>query len=870
MHDDRRPPLPIDEILPQIRDALIAGSNVVIGAPPGAGKTTRVPPALLDPPLATSGRVLVLQPRRMAARAAARRIAAERGSSVGDEIGYQVRFEQRTSARTRLSVVTEGILLRMLHDEPLLESVGAVVFDEFHERNLNSDLALGMVRRIQQTVRPELRIVVMSATLDATPVAAFLGGCPVIESAGRMFPVTVRYAEVPDKRPLAALVAAGIEQVLSQTSGDVLAFLPGVGEIRQASAEVQALARRHNLAVFPLYGDLPPEEQDAVLLPSDRRKLVLATNVAETSLTIPGITAVVDSGLARQMRFDPSVGLDRLVLGPISRASADQRAGRAGRTAPGVCLRLWEERTHPHRPAFELPEIERVDLAAAVLQLWSWGETDVLAFPWFAPPSSAAVDAALLLLQRLEAIDGRSLTPLGQTLACLPVHPRIARLLVAGERLGCLPQAALAGAMLSERDPFMRSGGRGDAGGEARRGGAPRTAANYVSRSDVLDRVAAFEEYESRGRSDTPFGSINPGAASFIGRARDQLVREVREQLGPDERNTRDRRDASERPEPEALLHALLAAFPDRVARRRDSSTGKGVMVGGRGVRMAPQSAVSNAELFVCVDVDAGQTEALVRQASAIERAWLPPHGLRTADEVFFHPTQKSVVGRRRTYWDDLVLEEVNIPAPTGDETARLLAEAAARDWDRVFPADDAEINSFLARVRCLAGWMPELKLPTFDEAELNAFLRELCQTRRSFDELKKAPWLDALKAKLSWPQREAVDREAPERLAVPSGSRIAIAYERGRPPVLAVRIQEVFGLRQTPRVAGGRVPVVMHLLAPNMRTQQITDDLESFWANGYPRVRKDLRARYPKHPWPEDPWTAEPTRRTKKPPKRD
>jgi ATP-dependent helicase HrpB len=864
MHDDRRPPLPIDEILPQIRAALTAGSNVVIGAPPGAGKTTRVPPALLDPPLATAGRVLVLQPRRMAARAAARRIAAERGSTVGDEIGYQVRFEQRVSARTRLSVVTEGILLRMLHDEPLLESVGAVVFDEFHERNLNSDLALGMVRRIQQTVRPELRIVVMSATLDATPVAAFLGGCPVVESAGRMFPVAIHYAGAGDKRALAASVAAGIEEVFDRTSGDVLAFLPGVGEIRQATAEVQPLARRHSLAVFPLYGDLPPEEQDAVLMPSERRKLVLATNVAETSLTIPGITAVVDSGLARQMRFDPSVGLDRLVLGPISRASADQRAGRAGRTAAGVCLRLWEERTHPHRPAFELPEIERVDLAAAVLQLWSWGETDVLAFPWFAPPSPPAVDAALRLLERLEAIDGRNLTPLGQILARLPVHPRIARLLVEGERLGCLPKAAIAGAMLSERDPFVRSGGRAGAGSDAGRGGTPRTTAHYVSRSDVLDRVAAFEEYESRGRTDTPFGPINPGTAAFIGRARDQLMKEVREHLGGD------RRGASTPPKPEALLHALLAAFPDRVARRRDSSTGKGVMVGGRGVRMAPQSAVSNAEFFVCVDVDAGQTEALVRQASAVERAWLPSHGLRTADEAFFHPTQKSVVGRRRTYWDDLVLDEVNIPAPAGEETARLLAEAAARDWDRVFPTDDAGVNSFLARVRCLAGWMPELKLPTFAEAELQSVLLELCQTRRSFDELRKAPWLDTLKARLTWPQREAVDREAPERFAVPSGSHIGLTYEVGRPPVLAVRIQEVFGLRQTPRVAGGRVPVVLHLLAPNMRTQQITDDLESFWANGYPRVRKDLRARYPKHPWPEDPWTAEPTRRTKKPPKRD
>jgi ATP-dependent helicase HrpB len=827
----------------------------VIVAPPGAGKTTRVPPALFGPALAVSGRILVLQPRRMAARAAARRIASEQGVRLGEEVGYQVRFDQRISGRTRLAVVTEGILLRMLHDDPLLESLGAVIFDEFHERNLNSDLALGMTRRIQQTVRADLKIVVMSATLDAAPVAAFLGDCPIVQSAGRTYPVTISYSGSGEKRQLASLVAGGIERILPSTPGDVLAFLPGVGEIRQTAAEIQPLARKHDLAVFPLYGDLPPEEQDAVLTPNARRKLVLATNVAETSLTIPGITGVVDSGLARQMRFDPSVGLDRLVLGPISRASADQRAGRAGRIAAGACLRLWDERSHVHRPPFELPEIERVDLAAAVLQLWSWGETEVMSFPWFQPPSQASVEAALALLERLEAIDGRALTPLGRTLARLPVHPRIGRLLVEGQRLGYLREAALAAAMLTERDPFLRSGSSTTAGNKM-----PRTAAAHVSRSDVLDRVAGLAEYESNGRTETSAGSINPGAADFVRRARDQLVAEVLDLTG------REGQAAAEQQQADGLLRALLAALPDRLAKRRDSSGGKGVMVGGRGVRLAPQSAVTGAELFVCVDVDAGQTEAIVRQASAVERDWLSPQRLRTVDEAFFHPTQKSVVGRRRTYWEDLVLDEVNIPAPTGEATATLLAEAALHDWDRVFPANDEAVKSFLARVRCLAGWMPELKLPVLEEAQLGEILGELCQSCRSFDELRRAPWLEILKAKLTYSQRETVDREAPERITVPSGSRIAIVYGAGRPPTLSVRIQEVFGLRQTPRVAGGRVPVVMHLLAPNMRTQQITDDLESFWANGYPRVRKDLRARYPKHPWPEDPWTAEPTRRTKKP----
>jgi ATP-dependent helicase HrpB len=740
----------------------------------------------------------------------------------------------------------------MLHDDPLLESVGAVVFDEFHERNLNSDLALGMVRRIQQTVRPHLKIVVMSATLDAAPVAAFLGNCPVIASEGRMFPVEIRYAGGFDKRPLSALVASGVEEVAKRTQGDILVFLPGVGEIRQASAELQAFAARHDFKLFELYGDLPPEQQDAVLADSERRKIVLSTNVAETSLTIPGITAVVDSGLARQLRFDPSVGLDRLSLVPISKAAADQRAGRAGRTAAGVCLRLWDERSHAHRPAFEQPEIHRVDLAAPVLQLWSWGETDILAFPWFEPPSEPAVETARIVLERLGAIVKGHLTEIGRVMARLPVPPRIGRLLIEGHRRGCLRRAALSSALLSERDPFLRSGGN-----PRPQDRGPRTAASYVSRSDVLDRLGALEEFESTGRGDSSFGSINRSAAAFVLRARDQLLGEIRRELG--------RQADDETAQPDAFLQALLTAFPDRLAKRRDSSSGKGVMVGGRGVRLAPQCAVTGAELFLCIDVDAGQTEAIVRQASAVERDWLPADQFRTADEVFFHPTQKAVVARRRTYWLDLVIEEVNVPITLGEDSAAALAEAAWREWDRVFPADDPALAGFVTRVRCLAGWMPELNLPTFNEAELKTLLTELSMSCRSFDELRRAPWLDLLKSRLTYPQRQAVDREAPERLTVPSGSQITLTYEPGRPPVLPVRIQEVFGLRETPRIAGGRVRLVLHLLAPNMRTQQITDDLESFWANGYPQVRKDLRARYPRHSWPEDPWTAEPTHRTKR-----
>jgi ATP-dependent helicase HrpB len=380
----------------------------------------------------------------------------------------------------------------------------------------------------------------------------------------------------------------------------------------------------------------------------------------------------------------------------------------------------------------------------------------------------------------------------------------------------------------------------------------------------VLDRVAALEEFESAGRADSSFGPINRSAAAFVLRARDQLLAEA-SGVWNAARAGGVSPLSDDTLQNDAFLQALLSAFPDRLAKRRDSSTGKAVMVGGRGVRLAPQCAVTDAPLFLCVDVDAGQTEAVVRQASAVDRDWLPDEQLRTVDEVFFHPTQKSVVARRRTYWDDLVIEEVNVPVTPGANTANVLAEAAWREWDRVFPADDPAVHGFLTRVRCLAGWMPELKLPAFDDAQLREMLTELSMTCRSFEELRQAAWLDLLRGRLSWTQREAVEREAPERLSVPSGSHITLTYEVGRPPVLPVRIQEVFGLPETPRIAGGRVRVVLHLLAPNMRTQQITDDLKSFWAVGYQQVRKDLRARYPKHSWPEDPWTAEPTHRPKK-----
>lgn len=847
-------PLPIDPVLPALIATLRQHGAVVLRAPTGSGKTTRVGPALLDAGLAEQGGIVMLEPRRVAARAAARRIAWEREGQLGGEIGYEVRFDRQVSHATRLRIVTDGILLRMLQDDAYLERTSVVIFDEFHERGLNADLALAMLRRVQQTVRPELKIVVMSATLDAGPLAAYLA-CPTLEAEGRSFPVQVAYAPPAAARSIPELAAQGTERALSESIGDVLVFLPGVGEIRRTAESLQPVASQLDLAIMPLYGDLPPEQQDAVLAPSKRRKVVLATNVAETSLTIEGISAVVDTGWARVLKFDPATGLDQLVLSRISRASAEQRAGRAGRTGPGVCLRLWSEREQQGLADQEEPEVRRVDLAAAALQLLCWGETDLEAFPWFEAPGNVPLDQACSLLRRLGAMNESGVTPLGRAMERFPVHPRLARLLLEGETLGVPDRAALAAALLSERDPIRRDQARGLGFGRPRVG--------HRSESDVLDRVAALEAFDRNGERNSDAGQIDAGAARFVLRARDQLLRLGSEGgrrsggPGPGNRN----RNA---PAPdEALMRSLLAAYPDRVARRREPGTPRGLMVGGRGVRLSDQSAVLDAELFLCVNVDASGAgaESFVRLASTVERGWLNPDRLQVTDDVSFDAQQERVVATRRVAWEGLVLEQSAVQLPEGDEVARILAEAAAGALPQVLPKDDA-ISGFLARVAALRGWMPELKFPALDEELIRESLPALCAGRKSFAELRKAPWLEFLRGLLSYEQLQLLNREAPERLQVPTGSRIALQYEPGRPPILAVRIQEVFGLAETPRIAGGRVPVLLHLLGPNYRPQQVTDDLRSFWDNTYPQVRKDLRRRYPKHAWPEDPWNAVPVRK--------
>ncbi len=836
--------LPVAAVLGDVVAASRSGA-VVVTAPPGSGKTTLVPAAILDdiPP---PDRVVLLQPRRLAARSVAHRIARLRGSPLGGEVGYQVRFDSKVGRDTRLVVETTGIMLRRLGGDISLSGIAAVVLDEFHERSLEMDLVFGLLVRLRQTLRPDLRIVVMSATLAAEPVARVLSkgdegpaACPVIHAEGRMFPVEITYLRHGDRRELVSLVAETVPQALRQTSGHVLVFLPGVGEIRACERELTAAAERQGHAVLPLYGDLPPEAQDRVLGDLGCRKIILATNVAETSLTIPGVTAVIDSGLARQSRVSPATGLPRLELVPISKAAADQRAGRAGRTEAGKCWRLWDEASHHHRPAAEPPEALREDLAGPLLQLLAIGEADD--FPWLDQPPPEALARAAAVLHHLGAVAtdaaGRPrITPLGSAVANLPAHPRLARLLLAGAERGVLREASIAAALLSERDPFR----------SPRPGTGPRDRQIVRTRCDIGDRVAALQAFHAGARIDDPALDPHPAGAQGVLRAAEQLYRLVDADLGP--------RAAAPA---EALRRAVFDAFPDRLARLRPGAQDRGTLVGGRGVRLK-WSRLRGEPLFLAIDVQDAAGEAEVRLASAVEREWLDEEplasaNLQTGEELLWHPSRRQVEARLRTAWLDLVLDETPAPIRDTAAAAAILAREAARDLERILPAADSAAGSFLARARWLAAAIPDLGLPPFDDPAVANLLPDLCHGLRSLDELKAADWLAHLQAHIGYDRVAEIERLAPPSLEI-KGKRHKLAYEAGKPPVLAIRIQELFGIRDTPRIAGGRLPVLLHLLGPNFRPQQVTDDLAGFWERTYPQVRKDLRGRYPKHKWPENP----------------
>jgi ATP-dependent helicase HrpB len=837
------PALPVDPLLPSIVASLGEAPRLVLDAPPGAGKTTRVPRALLDAPW-LGGEVVVLEPRRIAARLSARRVADELGEPVGRRVGYSVRFEQAGSAETRLRFVTEGVFTRMLLARPRLEGVGAVVLDEFHERHLQTDLALSLVTKLQREGRPDLRVIVMSATLEVERVAAFLEA-PVLRSEGRPFDVTIEYAPKADDRPLASQVASALRELLRRgLDGHVLAFLPGAAEIRKAHEACRPLAEAAGLELCALHGDLPAAEQDRVLSPGGRRKVILSTNVAESSVTVEGVAAVIDGGLARVAAHSPWTGFSSLRTAPVSRASADQRAGRAGRTRQGVCLRLYTLGDYQRRPAFDTPELLRLDLSEPLLELAAQG-VDPSSLPWLDAPPPAALDAARTLLVRLGALDaGGRATPLGRRMARFPVHPRLGRLLCEAETLGVAEEGCLAAAVLGEREIRRRDrvsfGGPGGGGRASERG-----------RSDVLARLDDLHELEGLEGGALASAGFDIGAVGGLRRAASQLRRLVDRRLAP--------RPAKAEAADEALLRALLAAFPDRVGRRRKPGGREVVLAGGGAAQLAEESVVHDAPFLIVADVaEAGDRKGgapLARVASAVEPEWLLelfPDEVRDERDIAWNAERERVEQVERLVYDGLVLDESAARPATGEAAAAVLARAAlARGLGAIVEPAGA-FDQWLARARFVASLDPSFA--DLGDEGLARLLAGLCAGRSSFRELREIGLLDELTRALGPGARQKLDEWAPERLTLPNGRRAPLTYPAGQPPFVESRLQDFFGLRRAPALAGGRAALVMHLLAPNGRAVQVTQDLESFWANLYPQVRRELGRRYPRHPWPEDP----------------
>jgi ATP-dependent helicase HrpB len=839
--------LPIDDILPQFLAALHNAPAVVLQAPPGAGKTTRIPLALLQTPSLNDKKIVMLEPRRLAAVNAARWMAASLDEDAGRTVGYAIRFERNISPATRIEVVTEGILTRRLQSDPLLSDVGVVIFDEFHERSLNADLALAFCRDVQKGLREELKIVVMSATLDCAPLAGLLGSAPVVTCAGLSYPVDVRYQPREIEGDVAVAASRAVQAALGETDGDILVFLPGSGEIRRCQRLLEeAPGVREKVLVRPLYGDLPFAAQEEAILPAARRKVVLATNIAETSLTIEGVRVVIDCGFSRELRFDPATGLSRLLTTRVSAASATQRAGRAGRLGPGVCYRLWPEHLQRTLLPFTPPEIRTADLAPLALELANWGVNDAASLDWLDPPPPGVLAEGRRLLQRLCALDRQGLiTQHGKALAALPTHPRLAHMLLVAQTRGYGALACDLAALLAERDIYRR----GDDGV------VPATSA-----SDLFDRVEALGEWRSKGKGWTSRGEVD----TFACRAVDRAARDFRRLLGAKESA------GSHNAEEVGLLLAL--AYPDRVARQREPGSDRYLLANGRGGRLSDRSAVRNQPYLVAVAMDGGERgDGVIRQASAITEEMLRREfGGELVRErlVEWDAGEKRVVAREEERLGALVIASRPV-VPAGEEVRSALLAGigsgpglAALNWS-------FQAAQFRARVQFLARLFPGEGWPDFSDSALLAALPDwlgpFLGKVRTLAELAALDILSPLQGMLDREQARRLDAGAPTHLTVPSRSRIALRYEADGPPVLAVKLQELFGLGETPTIAWGRAPVLLHLLSPAGRPIQVTRDLRSFWNAVYPEVKKELKGRYPRHPWPDDPWNAVPTRQTKR-----
>ncbi len=837
------PELPVSSHLPALANALAQAGVAVLEAPPGAGKTTLVPLTLLPEPWLLRRRILLLEPRRLAARAAARRMARLLDQPLGHTVGFRIRGESAVSAATRIEVVTEGILTRMLQHDPALEGVGLVIFDEFHERSVHADLGLALCLQGRTLLRPDLRLLVMSAALDGEAIARLLGDAPRITAPGRSFPVDTRHLPPRVGLPLDAAVVAAIRQALPETAGDILAFLPGQREIRWAADRLQqalaAVDPSAPVAVHPLYGTLPQTAQDAALTPAPpgTRKVILATSIAESSLTIEGIRVVVDSGMARVPRFSPRTGMTRLATVRVSRASADQRRGRAGRTAPGVCYRLWHASEDATLVPRATPEILEADLAPLALELAIRGVSDPAELAWLDQPPAAALKEARSLLTQLGALDeGGRATAHGRAMAEVGAHPRLAHLLLRGQSMGALPQAARLAAVLEERDCLHRPGGPPDADIRLRLELLAESSVPSLFQGHEVDRAALRRLREVAGEWARAVGGLpaHPGRSADV--------------------------------DPGLLLSL---AYPDRVALRRPGQAGRFLLRNGQGVRV-DSPALLHLDCVVAAELDGDPRES---------RVWLAaPLGLADLREVYrdqivtetvleWREPAGTLVAARQTRLGALVLGEV----PIGDPDAGAVREAVLTlvrktgiellGWDD----DSSALRSRLAFVHQLepAAWPDVSDAPLLET--LDQWLGPWLGSVRRRDDLRRIDLGQALLAPLDWDRRRRLDELAPTHLAVPSGSRIRIDYRDPAAPVLAVRLQELFGLRATPRIGGGAVLVTLHLLSPARRPVQVTQDLAGFWARSYFEVRKELKGRYPRHDWPDDPLVAEPRRGTKR-----
>ncbi len=857
--------LPIYELEPKVVASLRAQGRLIVQAPTGSGKSTQIPQMLLRHGFLDGGEVTVLQPRRLAARMLAKRVAEEVGTKLGDVVGYQIRLESRVSEHTRIRFVTEGILLRQMSFDSKLRGINALVFDEFHERHLYGDISLARAIQIQQTTRPDLKIIVMSATLDAGALKTYLAPCDVLVSQGRSFPVRIEYLPKTvsfEHDPVWDVAARECERVAGTTSGDLLVFMPGAYEINRTVQAIQGSRVLRDFVCFPLHGELPPEAQDRAVERYETRKIIVSTNVAETSLTIDGVTAVIDCGLARIARFDPLRGINTLLIEKISAASADQRAGRAGRTAPGVCVRLWTEREHGQRALQELPEVKRLDLAEVVLTLKASGIDDIAAFPWLEKPEAKALERAEMLLADLGAVAAQRgegaastengghrpplqrITELGRKMLRFPMHPRYARMFLAAEESKCVRSVALMAALTQGRNFLLR--------------GVPRDVEQ--AREDVLgeehesDFFLLMRAWRAAERSNFSLDAcrrlgVHAQAARQVGPLFEQFL-EIAQKEGLDV--------SESRVDGTAVRKCVLAGFSDHLAKRLDAATLRCEVIHGRKGVLARESAMQQAKLLVAAEISEvggrdGEVNTILSLATAIEEPWLKelfPDDYREVRGVTYDEQAKRVVARREKRFRDLVLEAKggSDDVPLNEAAALLTKEVLA---GRIkIDAWDENVEQWIVRVNRLAEWFPELEVNVLTDADRATLIEQICYGETGARAVKEKEVMPILRDWLTAEQLAVIDDYLPERITMANGRRSRVSYTKEGPPVLSARIQELYGVEGKFTLGHGRVAVKIEVLAPNQRPIQVTDDLTNFWREQYPKVKAELSRRYPRHEW--------------------